>query len=416
MVSKNKLNLISLISIQASNAVLPIAIFPYLLNISGEALYAKIAIAEIFSIIVLAVVIYGFEINGVKKIIDAVDANDDLSGVFNKIFFSRLALFFASLVILPFVYLLYDLEVLIITGFWLLIPLSYILQNSYFFLAMQNNFPLACFNVGSRFLAVITVYGFIKNVNGGFYVPVLIGVCYLSGATATLIYLLRFYSIKMQPIKKAAYIACLSESFKIFLSNVSVLLYKDLNVIFLSLIIKDPAAISSYSLAEKFVKSFQALFRPISQYFFPKVVLALQFVDKPDMSAFGIVCRYIYVQVGLFLVALISLAVGVYLVLPNIPVMVPLLENNRMPITLFFVMSASILFGILNFMWGGVGLNILGKKGYFALCVLITGVVNIFVCIGLSLSIGAWGAALSFVLAEVVLSVMVSFAYLRVKT
>lgn len=413
MISKNKLNLLSLISIQASNAVLPLILFPYLLFVSGADLYSKIAIAEIVSIVALAIVIFGFEINGVKKIVDVLGDNELCSTIFSEIFFSRLFLFIIALALLPIVYFIYGFDIFVLTSFWMLIPLSYIVQNSYFFLAVQSNAFLALFNILSRLLTLAMVYGFVKTASDGFYAPAIIGICYLLGAIVTFIYLIKKFKIKLKLINLSECKECLSDSFQIFLSNASVLLYRDLNVVFLSLVVRDPTVISSYSLAEKFVKSFQAVFRPISQYFFPQVVVALQAFNTPDKKAFSVILSSVYIQLGIFTAMLISLILFALFFSQYFECVSNLISSYKTTVQIFILMAFSIFFGIPNFMLGSIGLNILRRKEYLTIVVFAVGVFNVIICMLLSTYFGAWGAAISFSLAELVLVLLVCLPYVR---
>ncbi len=375
-------------------------------------LYSKIAIAEIFSIVVLAIVIYGFEIDGVKKVVASLDDKDELSRIFSSIFFSRITLFVASLSITPIVYLVYGYEVLLLTCFWLFVPLSYVFQNTYFFLAAEKNHPIAALNIVSRFLAVALILLFVKTVEESFYAPVIIGACYLIGAITTFFFLLYSFQIKVKWVGLRECFLNLNDSFHVFLSNASVLLYRDINVIILSLVIRDASVISSYSLAEKFVKCFQAVFRPVSQYFFPKVVSSIRGSTKPDMFTFLKILKSVRIQILCFFAMLFLLFMFDFVVSYS-DKYYAYINSYMFSTQLFFIMSFSILFGIPNFMLGSVGLNVLGYKRYFAGAVLATGLINLTVCYMLSTFFGAIGAAISFVLAEVVLMILVFMAYFR---
>ncbi|HTF96229.1 MAG TPA: oligosaccharide flippase family protein [Cellvibrio sp.] len=413
LISKDKLNLLSLISIQASNAVLPLILFPYLLVTIGAELFSKLVIAEIISVIILTIIIYGYEIDGVKRIAAIQQNFQQLSIVFNEILIARFLLFFLSLISLPLLFIFYDTETFLFILSWLLIPFSYILQNSYFFLAVQDNFLPAIFNIASRVIALLATFLLIKTSAEGIYAPLVIGVSYLCGSIATVIYLAGKYHIKPERVNISKCCASLAENFHIFLSNASVLLYRDLNVLILSLTVKDPSIISSYSIAEKFVKSLQAVCRPLSQFYFSKVVLQLKDYLEPNKSTFLIILRSTFPQLAIFSLLLIAVAIAnqinrTYQIIP--------LEHNTPLIAIFLLMTTSVFFGISNFMFGSVGLNILGKRKYFALCVLLVGIANLIICTLLSFYLEAWGAAISFILAEVFLFILVSLIYFRKQT
>ena len=62
-------------------------------------------------------------------------------------------------------------------------------------------------------------------------------------------------------------------------------------------------------------------------------------------------------------------------------------------------------------MFGIGGLNFLGRRWYLARSILTTGVASVVLCIALTSQFGAMGAAVTFVLAEVILFAQVARAY-----
>ena len=67
----DKLNLISLIIIQASNAVVPLILFPFVLKVMGSDAYAKVVTTEALMFIIYAFSLYSFEINGVSSVVNS---------------------------------------------------------------------------------------------------------------------------------------------------------------------------------------------------------------------------------------------------------------------------------------------------------------------------------------------------------
>lgn len=93
--NKDIFNLISLIGIQAANAILPLIVFPHLLTSVGSKLYSKIALTEAIGVIILTAVIYSFDIDGVTRIskLKIKTDIDNISIIFSEIFLSRLLVF-----------------------------------------------------------------------------------------------------------------------------------------------------------------------------------------------------------------------------------------------------------------------------------------------------------------------------------
>lgn len=406
-----KINFFSLIAIQGANAILPLLVFPILLVKIGADEFSVLVIAEALSVILLAVVLYGFDISGINKL-SKCNSEAEEQNVFLKILYSRIILFSASLPICLVAYLLYGASVACSFIFWMFVPLSHVFQSAYFFIYKQANLPSAIFITLSRLavlMAVILMPAYNLNSTSAAFI---IGFGYFLGSISSFIFIINFWKIEIRHIPLSQVYTELRETFSVFTSNVSVLLYRDLNVIILSMVFKNSDAISAYAMAEKIVKSIQALFRPISQFFTPKVMLSLKGNTKPNFNLFFVIWKYTKTQVILAfaacLVAALSFSVYLWSDFHANSVVV-------LALPLGIIMLLSIVVGILNYMFGMIGLNCLNSSSYLAACTLSTGLINIILCYYLSKSMGSQGAAISFVLAELVLFIMIFSKYKKLK-
>ena len=143
-IRKNSVNLISLVAIQGSNAILPLLVFPYILKKVGETNYSQIVIAEAVMFIAYAFVLYSFEVDGVSRVMQLVQEKKTviLSKLYTKILFIRLGILgiFALGFLVASLFLEKQMATLLFL--WLVFPLGFILQSSYFYLAIEENFYL----------------------------------------------------------------------------------------------------------------------------------------------------------------------------------------------------------------------------------------------------------------------------------
>jgi PST family polysaccharide transporter len=413
--NKNLLNLLSLTSIQASNAILPLLVFPYALKILGTESYSLIIISEAMMFIIYAFVVYSFEIKGVSEIIKSRDENNSeiLSLIFNKVIIIRLLLLCFFCIILFLYYIFARSELSIVLLLWMLFPLSYIFQSSYFFQALEQNFYPAIFIVLSRILCIILIFNFIYNANDAYLIPLIIGMSYLIGSILSFIFAIYKFRLHFLIPSKKEIIKAFYEGKEIFLGNISVLLFKDSNILIMGLLVDDNNIISIYSMAEKFIKSLQAGIRPLNQFFFPKTIKALKNFTTPNKRSFLIVSKYTAIQlVTLLLLVLVILFLGYN------KDFIPFLSdypNFNAIFFIFILMLPSVFFGISNFMYGTTGLNHLNEEKYYAKSIFTTGIIGIVLTFMLIYFWKDNGAAISFVVSELILFLFISIKYFKIK-
>jgi PST family polysaccharide transporter len=198
------------------------------------------------------------------------------------------------------------------------------------------------------------------------------------------------------------------------MGNIAVTLYRDVNTLLLSMIGAGTSVVSIYSLAEKITKGIQAGMRPLTQLFFPKILRALANHPAADIQTVRLLFPMLFPQLVFLCGSVITLLVfWIYLVPPEF-------KSARWPLHesilfLCFLMLPAAFLGIINFVLGSAGLNFLGHKRYIRNGIVITGFINIVLCLILSKVAGATGAAISFSLAEAILLFVIASKYLRTR-
>ncbi|NCP84923.1 MAG: oligosaccharide flippase family protein [Bacteroidetes bacterium] len=412
MIKKDYINIFSLYAIQISNALLPLLIFPYILKIIGAQLFSRLTVTEGVSVFVLSLVIYSFEINGVSKII-GMNLNRDkiiISKIFNTILFTRLFLFLCCIFVLFLVSFFLEDNIHIILMSWMLVPLSYIFQSLWFYQGMEKNIYISIFTIFSRLLCFVMILIFIKAPLDYINVPIIIGFIFIIGGLLSLFFIYFFLKIKFNLPKFTDIEEYLKEGYEIFFGNMSVFLYRDFNVLLLAIMAINPSMISAYSISEKLVKGVQAMTRPMNQFFFPKVVHQIKNFTSPNLKNFEIIKRQTKPQ----LIALVIISIVIilsFLVVNNYTVLFDDYPQKYNIISLFLIMNLAVFFGISNFMFGSAGLNFLSERKYFFKSIFLVGMLSVIITLSLTFFIGVFGAAISFVLSEVMLLILIIKKY-----
>jgi polysaccharide transporter, PST family len=398
--SKNSLiNLLSLALIQGSNALFPLAVFPYLFSVFDNAEFSKIVISEAIIMYVLSICLYSFDVSGVKDIASKQkeQKREKAKEVYWTVLSLRLILFlFIALCILISTYIFFNsyFHILLI---WLMFPLGMIFQANFYYQAMEVNIKLGLIVFISRVLACFLTYYLIKDPGSSLLsISIIAGSFLLSGLLS---FGYQVYSLGFSQIHLLSYKDFFQElrmGFLIFLGNFSVSMFKGSNILILG-VVSTPLAVGVYSIAEKIIKSIQALSRPLNELAFPKTVKRISHSKERNVSI--IIWNSTKYQIFIILSILFVLYFGL-----NLAMFYDIIKDiDHNFIYLLSIMAPAVLFGTANFMYGTVGLNTLGLHSYYALSIMIVGGISLIISIFLSYFFSEIGAAISFSLAEATL-------------
>lgn len=399
--------------IQGSNAFVPLLIVPYGLSVVGFTTYAQLAITEAISTLALAVVLFSFDIEGVARVtrMGPEKPQEALGDILSQILSARLLLFATIAPLILFVFWVANGGDVLFMALWLLVPLGQIFHAYWFYQAIEDNIVPAAITFLSRVVTVGMVLGFVHGPEDAALIPLAIGGPFVVGGILSTIHIVRHFGLSLRWVGLRPILADLWHGKEIFAGNLSVSLYREMNVVVMGIVGVPAAGISAYALLEKTIKMIQACTRPLNQLFFPKVLRALSSETRPTLGNARVVARYTWPQLALVLALIVSLPGAYWAASIAFP---RLLEFTALPHLeiMAAIMAPAILLGIMNFMFGSAGLNVLNQRPYFFVSILITGLVNIALCFALSWVFGTIGAAICFVLAEALLFTLVLARYL----
>jgi PST family polysaccharide transporter len=283
-----------------------------------------------------------------------------------------------------------------------------IFQANYYYQATETNIKLGVIIFISRVSACLLIYFLIKGEGSGLLTTGILAGSFLFSGIVSLGYVLFSLGFKKSYFKFNEIMEELKNGFAIFVGNFSVSLFRGSNILILSFV-SNPLAVSVYSIAEKIVKSLQALSRPLNELAFPKIVKAIHNAEQQS-EASKIIWNNTKYQI-LIMSALIPMFVGVLYLILHFNIWDKLDSHI---VNLINIMVFAILFGIANFMYGSVGLNTLGFHRYYALAISAAGGISFLTSVTLSYLFSDVGASVSFVLGEVLLFIFFYSKYRRI--
>ncbi|WP_186729078.1 oligosaccharide flippase family protein [Sphingomonas panacisoli] len=414
---KDLLNLASLTCIQGSNALIPLIMFPFLLHTLGASIYADLALAEALSLLVLAVVIFSFEIIGVSELVRFRESGDRVAidNLFSGVLYIRLLLFLAAAVVAIGFYVLALGKSWSIITLWTFVPLAYVFQSAWVYQGFERNFPLAVFTVLSRIAALSLILLLVHGTDDAILVPGILGTTYLIGGLISFGYAIRHEGLRVHRISGGTLIAMAIDGKEIFFANIAVSVQRDLNVLILGIVGIPAQSLAAYSVAEKLTKSLQAIARPLNQLFFPKAIRAIRTDVTPTWHVARKISRHTLPQVGVVASILLVLTIS-YLVIRHYALIVIPYNNVDEILRYLSIMAPTVVFGIASYMFGSIGLNYLGGRAYFLAVILVTGTVSGALCFVLAHWIGAYAAAICYASAEVATMLATLMRYGRKST
>lgn len=392
-------NILSLSVLNGINMVIPLITLPYLIKTIGLGGYGGYSI--VYSMIQYAILIssYGFAYSTTQQISQHREDTDFVNNTFNAVLVARTLLAIIVCVIMGVIcFIFYPPTYVTMFIFGLGMVFGDILNPTWLYQGMEQMRFMTIINLISKTVFTLLIFVFIKSDNDIEYVTLLNSAGFIVAGVVSLIIANKLFKVKLKIPSKSDLIFQYKSGWYIFLSTISMTLYRNSNIIILGFFVSS-TLVGIYSGAEKVIKAVQATVTPISNALFPYI--AKSFKDSNEGQKVHSIIR-ISKYLGMLLLVI---TIGTYLLAPLANKI--LLDNADILATkMIKFMSPVIFFGGLNYIIGIVGLVNLGKQKQFFQAVSISGVISLAILFLLLPYIHAFSACISMVCTEIVLFVM----------
>lgn len=269
---KLSLNFLYISLSQIVNYVFPFLTFPYLVRVLGLEGFGLYAFATSFVSYFQLIIDYGFNIIGVKKIVENIHDIKVKTEVYSSIFFARMLLTLGSLVVFVVIVNTFsefksNLNLYIFSFFTVF---SQVLIPFWFFQAVEEMKFISIINTISKIISTVLIFVLIKSPDNVAAIPliytlatVIVGIISYVIISNKFKVIIDFKYLNFNTIKQY-----LKEGWYFFISNISISVYTN-SLTFLLGIFGTNAQVSYFSIPNKLVGIIRMAFEPVTQTLFP---------------------------------------------------------------------------------------------------------------------------------------------------
>jgi PST family polysaccharide transporter len=403
-------NFFSLSALNAISFLVPLITVPYLTRILGPEKFGLVSFGLVVMQYFIILTSFGFAFSATQQISIHRDNRQKVSDIFSAVISFKLLLTLLSGLILLVLILTVEQfsKDYLVFVFSFGIVIGDALLPVWLFQGMEKMRFITLVNFVSKVLFTLLIFVFVRSEGDYLIVPLFNTAGYLCAGLISFVIAYRTFKLKISLPKAHIIAEQVKESWSIFVSTLSINLYRNANTLLLGLLTGNYTLVGFYSSAEKIIKGLQSLVSPVSDALFPHLSRRLD--NKAETSGLQLMSRLgKYYFLGL-------LAMSLVLVIFAKPIVLLVLgEKFAASIMDTRIMSFVILFGGMNYFLGILGLVNMGRKKQFMLFVLITGIVSLsslFVFIPL---FDDEGASMVMLLSEFLLFMMLLFYMLKLR-
>lgn len=401
-------NFASLSALNVINLLLPLLTLPYLVRVIGVEKYGLVSFVLVVVQYLVLLLNYGFPLSATKQVAESKMNKKKISEIVSNILIIKF--FFGTGL---FVLLLSTLHVLRIPNTLYIYSVGIIFGEifnfTWLYQGMERMKYVTIVNSISKGLFTVLIFVFITSKNDYSLICVLTSVGYMVAGLSSLVIAYRIFNLqpKFPSMKEIHY--QIKDGWLIFLSTLGINLYRNSNIFILGLLTND-SVVGIYSASEKVIKALQSPISALSEALFPYFSRKMSESNNADkgINSLLILSKYYSIVLGVYVILVLIFANYLTKLL---------LGNEFMSAVINIqIMSAVILIGSLNYLFGIVGMVNLNMKKQFAKYVLISGVVGIIIVSSLSKILLDLAGTFAFLASESVLFLLTFITIIKYKS
>lgn len=256
------------------NLLLPLIIFPYLINVLGAKLYGQVVYAQVISTYFAIIINYGFAISGARDAAQSKHNKYQLSKVVSTILVIQFIIFILCLLLLTTILFFLQLEksIFLLYFFSFFICLNTWLFPQWFFQGIEKIKYTTIINLLIQGVFLLLTLILVKDKSDFLLVPILNSVGAILGGGASLYVIFHKENISFIPPTSNEIVGYLRANTSLFLSELIISVKDRFSIIFIGLSL-GMSDVAIYDFGVKVMGLFIALIGVINSAAFPKMAI-----------------------------------------------------------------------------------------------------------------------------------------------
>lgn len=401
-------NISSLFSIQVASYIIPLLTLPYLVRTLGVESFGYLGFSLAIIQYCTLIINYGFNLSATSVISKIRDDKNKVSEIFSGVLIIRLLAFIFCALSVFFVLLIFNMSenvseiILAAMG----IPLGAALFPQFLFQGKEQLGLVSFARVLVQFSTIPLLFIFVNNSNDVWVAALISSLSSLAVAIYSLLLIYKrawvvFTIPKIITLKKQ-----LIDGWHIFISTVAISLYTSSVTVILG-VLSGPVSVGYFVAADKIIKAVLGLYGVISNAFYPRVN---SIVEKSKKNALKLI-----IKLGVLLISIAVFCNVAIFILADYAVILlfgPGYEITANLLKIFSVLPVVIALSNL------LGIQILIPFGYkkeFSKVLLISGVISLLVLLPSVLFYAEYGAAISVLFIELLVTLLMAHQVIKLK-
>lgn len=269
-IKKLKSNILSLLTLQGINFILPLILLPILVNNLGTEKFGLLIFSQVFINYFNILVNFGFDLSATRQISINKDNQKRIAEIFYSVFIIRLILLLISAIALYIILNYIDMFNNFQELYWLtfLSVIGQFLFPLWFFQGLEQMKYITLINTISKVFFALLIILLIKDESDYLIAALLYSLGFLSSGILSLFLIYYKFPIFFLIPSKRKIKFYFFESLHFFFSRLSVSIYTSSNVFILGLI-TNYTIVGYYSIALKIYSAIQSLYLAVSNALYP---------------------------------------------------------------------------------------------------------------------------------------------------
>ncbi|MEZ8278266.1 flippase [Vibrio cyclitrophicus] len=390
-------NIGSLFSIQLASYILPLITLPYLVRVLGIEGYGYLGLTQAICQYATLVVNYGFNLSATSSIAKDREDQSKVSKIFWNVFAIKVTSFSLCLIIVlglsNFIDIISDILPIILACFVGVLGVA--LFPQWLFQGKEQLGLVSIARVISQLLIIPLLFVCVTNINDIWIAALILSLpTFIVSLYSLYLVYKRDWIFWVRPTSKTL---CnqLVDGWHIFLSTAAISLYTTSVTVVLG-VISGPVSVGYFSAADKLIKAILNLYGTISNAYYPRV--------NAIVSESNELARKLLVKLGLLLTVVATASSLLVFTLADFCIDFLFGPGHENTIEILKILSIlPIIISMSNFF----GIQVLipfGCKKQFSKILILSGGASIFLMIPMIMLYGEFGAAISVVITELIVT------------